>query len=80
VFVLATDARLPVVPISIAGSRHVMKKGRLMVCPGVVRLTVHQPLGTDDVTRDQVRGFADRVREVVRRDVDEPSGGKAAAS
>ena len=70
---------LPIVPISIDGSRHVMKKGRLMVCRRVVRLTVHQPLGTDDVTRDQVRGFADRVREVVGRDVDEPAGGNAAA-
>ena len=40
-FLVAMDARLPVVPVSIAGSRHVMKKGRLMVCPGKVELTIH---------------------------------------
>jgi len=79
VFMLATDARLPVVPISIAGSRHVMKKGRLMVCPGEVRLTVHEPLPTEGVTRDQVRAFAEHVRDVVRRDVDEPAAGPAVA-
>ena len=38
-FRVAMDARLPVVPVSIASSRHVMKKGRLMVCPGNVELT-----------------------------------------
>ena len=30
-FLVAIDAGLPVVPVSVAGSRHVMKKGRLMV-------------------------------------------------
>jgi 1-acyl-sn-glycerol-3-phosphate acyltransferase len=77
VFLLATDARLPVVPISIAGSRHVMKKGRLMVCPGEVTVTIHAPLATEGVTRDRVRAFAEHVREVVRRDVDEPAGARA---
>ena len=32
----AVQAGLPIVPISVAGSRHVMRKGRLMTCPGDV--------------------------------------------
>jgi 1-acyl-sn-glycerol-3-phosphate acyltransferase len=79
VFLLATDARLPVVPVSVAGSRHVMKKGRLMVCPGEVTLTIHEPLDTAGVTRDQVRPFAEHVRDVVRRNVDEPASAGAPA-
>jgi 1-acyl-sn-glycerol-3-phosphate acyltransferase len=71
-FVLALEARVPVVPISISGSRHVMKKGRLMVCPGVVTVTVHEPIETSGVTRHAVRELADRVRENVRGSVDEP--------
>ena len=35
---------LPIVPVSIAGSRHVMPKGRLMVVPGDVTVTVHAPI------------------------------------
>ena len=73
IFLLAIDARLPVVPISIAGSRHVMRKGRLMTCPGDVTITVHAPIETTAVSRDQVREFAERVREIVRAAVDEPS-------
>ena len=72
-FVLALEAGVPVVPVSLAGSRHVMTKGRLMVCPGDVRITIHDPIETTDVPRDAVRELAERVREIVRRDVDEPA-------
>lgn len=65
-FLVAIDAGLPVVPVSIAGSRHVMKKGRLMVCPGEVRVTVHEPIATAGVQRQDVIVFAARVREIVR--------------
>ena len=73
VFLLAIDSGLPVVPVSIARSRYVMKKGRLMVCPGDVTLTIHTPIPTTGVGRDDVRGLADRVRDVVRGGVDEPA-------
>ena len=72
-FVVAIDAQLPVVPVTIAGSRLVMKKGQLMVCPGEVQLTIHQPIDTAGVGRAQVIDFAERVRAVVRGDVDAPS-------
>jgi 1-acyl-sn-glycerol-3-phosphate acyltransferase len=71
-FVLALEARVPVVPISISGSRHVMKKGRLKVCPGEVTVTVHEPIETSAVARHAVRELADRAREKVRASVDEP--------
>jgi 1-acyl-sn-glycerol-3-phosphate acyltransferase len=66
-FLVAVDAGLPVVPVSIRGSRHVMKKGRLMVCRGEVELTIHPPIPTGDVPREQVLHFAGRVREIVVR-------------
>jgi len=48
-----------------------MTKGRLMVCPGDVQLTVHAPISTETVQRGEVIEFGDRVREVVVRGVDE---------
>jgi 1-acyl-sn-glycerol-3-phosphate acyltransferase len=70
-FLLAIDADLPVVPLSIARSRFVMRKGRLMTCPGSVSLTVHPPIATTGVSREQARELAERVRAIVRSDVDE---------
>jgi 1-acyl-sn-glycerol-3-phosphate acyltransferase len=72
-FVFALDSGMPIVPVSIAASRYVMRKGRLMVCPGEVSVTVHEPIDTTGVSREQVRDFAERVRDVVRHAVDEPT-------
>jgi 1-acyl-sn-glycerol-3-phosphate acyltransferase len=68
-FLVAIDAGLPIVPVSIAGSRHVMLKGRLMTCPGNVTITVHQPIPTAGIGREGARELAERVRSVVVPDV-----------
>lgn len=67
-FVVAIDAQLPVVPVSLAGSRQVMRKGHLMVRPAEVALTIHPPVPTAGVARVDVVAFADRVRAVVAAD------------
>jgi len=65
IFLMAIETRLPIVPVTIDGSRHVMRKGRLMVCPGEVGLTVHDPIPTEGLAREDARALAERVRAVV---------------
>jgi 1-acyl-sn-glycerol-3-phosphate acyltransferase len=74
-FLLAIQAGLPLVPISVSGSRHVMLKGRLMTYPGHVRLTVHEPVATEGLeqTVDQAKALAARVRATVMSGVGEAS-------
>jgi len=64
-FVIALQAGLPVVPITVVGSRHVMFRGDLMVRPGRVKVIVHDPIETAGVPRDAARDFAATVRDVV---------------
>ena len=64
-FLVAMDAGLPVVPVSISRSREIMKKGELMVRPGDVDVTIHPPIPTAGVARDQVLALADEVRAAV---------------
>ena len=66
-FRLALEAGLPVVPLSIVGSRHVMRKGRLATYPGDVRLVVHPPISTTHRTEDDTRAFAEHVRLTLAR-------------
>ena len=40
-FLLAIEAKLPIVPVSVDGTRLVMHKGELTTRPGAVRLTLH---------------------------------------
>ena len=65
VFLLAIESGLPVVPVSVSGTRHVMLKGRLMTCPGDVTITVHPPVSTEGLTREDARAFATRVQAIV---------------
>jgi len=70
-FLLAIQAGLPLVPVSVAGSRHVMLKGRLMTCPGHVRLTVHPPVATEGIepTVANAKALAERIKGIVVQDV-----------
>ena len=72
--VVAIDAGLPIVPVSISGSRHVMLKGRLMTCPGEVTMTIHDPIPTQGIGRGGARETADRVRAMVATAVDVDAG------
>jgi 1-acyl-sn-glycerol-3-phosphate acyltransferase len=68
-FLVAMESQLPIVPLSVAGSRHVMLKGRLMTCPGHVQLTIHPPVPTSGMTRHHIQEFAERIRHTVVADV-----------
>jgi 1-acyl-sn-glycerol-3-phosphate acyltransferase len=65
VFLLAIDSSLPVVPITLNGTRGIMQKGGLMARPGIVDFTIHEPIATTGMTRDDARALAQRVRDVV---------------
>jgi 1-acyl-sn-glycerol-3-phosphate acyltransferase len=74
----AVQAGLPIVPLSIAGSRHVMRKGRLMTCPGEVELVVHEPIQTEAAAEPDIRAvrkLAIRVRDIIAPVVEAEAAG-----
>ncbi len=73
-FLVAIDAGLPIVPVSISGSRHVMFRGELTTRPGAVTMTIHDPISTAGLGRGAAREISDRVRDVVQTAVDVDAG------
>jgi 1-acyl-sn-glycerol-3-phosphate acyltransferase len=69
-FFLALEAGLPIAPISVIGSRHVMLKGRLATYPGRVKVVIHDPIDTTGMSRKDAREVAERVRRVVAPDAE----------
>ena len=69
-FHLALETGLPIVPLSIAGSRHVMLKGRLATYPGKVRLMIHDPIDTTGLTARHSKVFGERVRQIIQPDAE----------
>ena len=78
-FLLAIDAGLPVVPVAVAGTRRVMRKGRLTTRPGDVTLVVHPPVPTDGLSRADAGALAERVRGLVAASVAAAEGRVACA-
>jgi 1-acyl-sn-glycerol-3-phosphate acyltransferase len=70
IFLLAIQSGLPIVPVSISGTRHVMPKHRLMTCPAAVKLVVHDPIRTTGLTTDAARALAEQVHAIVASAVD----------
>ncbi len=64
-FLLAIEAGLPVVPVAVSGTRHVMRKGMLTTRPGKVALVVHSPLRTDNLSRADAPALAERVHGII---------------
>ena len=64
-FSLAIEAGLPVVPVAVIGSRHVMRKDRLMTCPGDVELVIHEPLSTAGLALGDAGALAERVHDII---------------
>jgi 1-acyl-sn-glycerol-3-phosphate acyltransferase len=69
-FYLALEAGLPIVPLSVIGSRHIMLKGRLATCPGRVRLVVHEPIVTSGRSGSDAKAFAEQVRRIISPDAE----------
>jgi len=64
-FQIALQAGLPVVPISISGTRQVLRKGDLAARPGIVRLVLHPPIETRGLSNADPREFGERVRQII---------------
>jgi 1-acyl-sn-glycerol-3-phosphate acyltransferase len=67
-FLLAIQAGLPIVPLSIIGTRAVMPKGRLRTEPARVSLLIHDPIqppALDMPTVHDAKALAARVHDIV---------------
>lgn len=67
-FLLALEVGLTIVPLSISGSRQVMRKGSLTARPGFVTLQIHEPIPTskmDSPSITDARALAGRVESIV---------------
>src|SRR5262245_15529867 len=66
-FVLAIQAGVPVVPVTITGGREVMPKGRLRIRPGVIAVHFGAPIETKDYSYETRDALIARVRADIER-------------
>ena len=64
-FVLAIDAGVPVVPVSLCGVKAVIPQGILSLRRGLVRIVLHPPVATAGRPADDAARLAEEVRVIV---------------
>jgi len=64
-FVIAIKAGAFIVPISASGARKVMPKGKFAIHPGVVRITIHEPICAGNYTVENRRELIDVTRQAI---------------
>jgi 1-acyl-sn-glycerol-3-phosphate acyltransferase len=70
-FMIAIEAGVPVVPVSLSGIKTVAARGMLRVTPGKVTVTLHPPESTEGLSADDARALGHRVRKAVASGVAE---------
>lgn len=61
-FHLALDTGLPILPVAIAGSDELMRKGSWYILPGAIHVAVRPAVETRDRDRSDIEGLIERVR------------------
>jgi 1-acyl-sn-glycerol-3-phosphate acyltransferase len=64
-FMMAIDAGVPIVPVSISGATAIMPKAQIKIYPETVRITLHKPIESKSVTKDDVALLMNATRERV---------------
>ncbi|MGO8787947.1 MAG: lysophospholipid acyltransferase family protein [Terriglobia bacterium] len=69
-FVMAIKAKALIVPISVSGARKIMPKGRFVIHPGVVRITIQDPICAENYTLEERRKLIEVTRQAILKGLD----------
>jgi 1-acyl-sn-glycerol-3-phosphate acyltransferase len=64
-FVLALKGQIPIVPVSISGSRFILRKHSMSVKPGKLKMVFGDPIDTGSYTYQDREKLSDRVRQFI---------------
>jgi 1-acyl-sn-glycerol-3-phosphate acyltransferase len=74
-FYLAIRAGVPLIPITLNGTRYVHTPDTYHVRSGITEVIVHPPIATDNLTTEDVQALSARVREQILSRYEGPPGG-----
>ena len=64
-FRMAVDLGLPILPLTVTGTRDVLPANTSNLLPGAAKLIIHEPISVEGVTARECQELSDRVREVI---------------
>jgi 1-acyl-sn-glycerol-3-phosphate acyltransferase len=74
-FMMAIDAGVPVVPVTVSGATRIMPKSQIKVFPSTVHITIHKPVSTAGYSRENVGGLIQIARDQIFSSLSEEETG-----
>lgn len=62
---IAYDLKLPIVPLTINGPFHVLKRGTANLRPGKLELIIHKPIPTENISEEDIPDIIEKSRETI---------------
>ncbi len=73
-FKMALDLDLPVLPLTIVGTKYILPNKTLDLLPGRAKLKIHKPIDTSNYSHDNIEVFMSDVKEVIRGGLEDEVG------
>lgn len=69
-FVTAVTRKIPILPVTVNGSRRVMPKGSLVFKPGKIQVVIGDPIDTGGYTTNTIQELIEKTRQTVMANFD----------
>ncbi len=69
-FVMALEAGVPILPVTVVGGRKILPKKSLRILPGSMKIIIHDPIPVTEYTYETKERLIKRVREVIEKDME----------
>ena len=69
-FHTAIEQQVPVLPVTLSGTREIMPPHSLLPFPGRTRMIIHEPIDTRGMSHDDLEALRERARAVIAADLE----------
>jgi 1-acyl-sn-glycerol-3-phosphate acyltransferase len=76
-FVTAVRRKIPILPVTVNGSRRILPKGSLAFKPGKIQVVIGDPIDTGGYTTESVEKLIDRTRQAIIANFDSGYTGRS---
>ena len=76
-FMVAIARKIPILPVTVNGSRRVLPKGSLVVKPGKIQVVIGDPIDSSGYTTDTIQELIDKTRQAVIANFNPEYAGRA---
>ncbi len=69
-FVMALEAGVPILPVTVVGGRKILPKKSLRILPGNMKIIIHEPIPVNEYTYETKEKLIEQVRRVIEKDME----------